>query len=63
MAEGQEIVDAHMHLWTPATHPWVERVSDGGHPAGKFGGLQCDLCSAQGRLQACEALKSMFGHR
>ena len=32
-----EIVDAHMHFWTPATHPWVEDVKDGGHPAGKFG--------------------------
>ena len=33
----QEIVDAHMHLWSPSTHPWVEKVKDGGHPAGKFG--------------------------
>ena len=33
-----EIVDAHMHLWSPATHPWVGKVRNGGHPAGKFGG-------------------------
>ena len=32
-----EIVDAHMHLWTPETHPWVVKVKDGGHPVGKFG--------------------------
>ena len=32
-----EIVDAHMHLWTPDTHPWVDKVRGGGHPAGKFG--------------------------
>lgn len=32
-----EIVDAHMHLWSPVTHPWVQKVRDGGHPAGKFG--------------------------
>ncbi len=38
MAEEKlEIVDAHMHLWSPSTHPWVEKVKDGGHPAGKFG--------------------------
>ena len=34
---GLEIVDAHMHLWTPTTHPWVEKVRGGGHPAGNFG--------------------------
>ena len=32
-----EIVDTHMHLWSPKTHPWVLNVKDGGHPAGKFG--------------------------
>ena len=32
-----EIVDAHMHFWTPATHPWLEDIKDGSHPAGKFG--------------------------
>ena len=32
-----EIVDAHMHFWTPETHPWVAKVKDGGHPAGAFG--------------------------
>ena len=37
MASDLEIVDGHMHLWTPQTHPWVEKVKDGGHPAGKFG--------------------------
>lgn len=31
-----EIVDTHMHLWTPATHPALENVRNGGHPAGKF---------------------------
>ena len=35
--DGLEIVDAHMHLWTPTTHPWVEKVKGGGHPAGNFG--------------------------
>lgn len=35
-----EIVDAHMHLWTPETHPWLLGVKDGGHPAGKFGAYQ-----------------------
>lgn len=39
MAANLEIVDAHMHLWTPETHPWVMGVKDGGHPAGKFGKL------------------------
>ena len=34
-----EIVDAHMHLWTLTTHPWLEKVQQGGHPAGKFGRL------------------------
>ena len=32
-----EVVDAHMHLWTPETHKWVAQVKDGGHPAGPFG--------------------------
>lgn len=33
-----EIVDAHMHLWTPQTHPWVSKAAtEGGHPAGSFG--------------------------
>ena len=33
-----EIVDAHMHLWTPQTHPWVTKAAtEGGHPAGSFG--------------------------
>lgn len=32
-----EVIDAHMHLWTPETHPWLLDVKDGGHPAGKFG--------------------------
>ena len=47
MAGQLEIVDAHMHLWTPETHPWTEKVKDGGHPAGKFGkiGFQIMLCS------------------
>lgn len=39
MEQSLEIVDAHMHLWSPATHPWVQKVRDGGHPAGKFGKL------------------------
>ena len=39
--DGLEIVDAHMHLWTPTTHPWVEKVRGGGHPAGNFG--ECHL--------------------
>ena len=34
---GIEIVDAHMHLWTPETHPWVRDAAKGGHPAGNFG--------------------------
>ena len=41
-----EIVDAHMHLWTPQTHPWVSKAAkDGGHPAGgKHGhGVACIL--------------------
>ena len=37
MEKPLEIVDAHMHLWSPQTHPWIEKVRDGGHPAGKFG--------------------------
>lgn len=33
-----EIFDAHMHLWTPQTHPWVSKAAkEGGHPAGSFG--------------------------
>ena len=32
-----EIVDTHFHLWTTKTHPWIVKVKDGGHPAGKFG--------------------------
>ena len=32
-----EIVDAHMHLWTPETHPWVAKMKNEGHPAGPFG--------------------------
>jgi predicted TIM-barrel fold metal-dependent hydrolase len=36
MAEPVEIVDAHMHLWSPHTHPWLENFKEGGHPAGKF---------------------------
>jgi predicted TIM-barrel fold metal-dependent hydrolase len=36
VAEIMEIVDCHMHLWTPQTHPWVLNVKDGGHPAGPF---------------------------
>lgn len=32
-----EIVDTHFHLWTAKTHPWIVKVKDGGHPAGKFG--------------------------
>eukprot|EP00731_Ephydatia_muelleri_P030628 Em0022g142a len=39
MDGGMEIVDAHMHLWTPATHPWLESVRNGGHPAGKFAAI------------------------
>ncbi|XP_065886373.1 uncharacterized protein y4mH-like isoform X2 [Dysidea avara] len=35
-----EIVDSHFHLWTPETHPWVGRMKDGGHPAGKFDKIQ-----------------------
>lgn len=36
--EQLEIVDAHMHLWTPQTHPWVTKAAkEGGHPAGSFG--------------------------
>ena len=26
-----------MHLWTPETHHWLQKVRNGGHPAGKFG--------------------------
>lgn len=37
MEEPMEIVDAHMHLWSTETHPWLETVRHGGHPAGKFG--------------------------
>ena len=36
-----EVVDGHMHLWMSETHPWLEEVRNGGHPAGKFG----ELCS------------------
>lgn len=25
-----------MHLWTPETHHWLQKVRNGGHPAGKF---------------------------
>ena len=32
-----ELVDTHFHFWTPQTHPWIVKVKDGGHPAGKFG--------------------------
>ena len=32
-----EVIDTHMHLWTPETHPWVLDFKDGGHPAGKWG--------------------------
>ena len=40
-----EIVDAHMHLWTPETHPWLLGVKDGGHPAGKFSEIvNCKIC-------------------
>ena len=35
-----EVVDAHMHLWTPETHKWVAQVKDGGHPAGPFESIQ-----------------------
>ena len=43
--DGLEIVDAHMHLWTPTTHPWVEKVRRGGHPAGNFGKHKiCHVC-------------------
>ena len=44
-----EIVDAHMHLWSPETHPWVEKARDGGHPAGKFGEIrpQCRVFRSQ----------------
>ena len=45
MAANLEIVDAHMHLWTPETHPWVMGVKDGGHPAGKFGKLAEKACT------------------
>ena len=34
-----EVIDGHMHLWSPETHPWLEKVRNGGHPAGKFGEL------------------------
>ena len=38
MAEKpREIVDAHMHLWSPETRPWLEDLRKKGHPAGKFG--------------------------
>ena len=38
MAEKpREIVDAHMHLWSPETRPWLEDLRKEGHPAGKFG--------------------------
>ena len=37
MDAEMEIIDGHMHLWSPATHPWLSGVKDGGHPAGKFG--------------------------
>ena len=42
-----EIIDAHMHLWTPQTHPWVSKAAkEAGHPAGSFG----KLTIAVGRL-------------
>ena len=37
MYRSMEIVDGHMHLWTPDTHPWLNAVKNGGHPAGDFG--------------------------
>ncbi len=41
MDSKMEIVDGHMHLWTPETHPWLDKVRHGGHPAGNFG--KCDV--------------------
>lgn len=35
-SQQQEIVDAHMHLWTPATHHWVEKVTSGRGFGGKY---------------------------
>ena len=37
MDSSMEIIDGHMHMWTPATHLWLDGVRDGGHPAGNFG--------------------------
>ena len=39
MAEKpSEIVDAHMHLWSPKTHPWLHSMN---HPAGSLGRILC----------------------
>lgn len=56
----QEIVDTHMHLWTPSTHPWVEKVRDGGHPAGKFGGLHSECKQALKCMLHCWGLDDMI---
>ena len=29
-----ELIDTHIHFWSPGTHPWV---ADKSHPANKFG--------------------------
>lgn len=47
-----EVVDAHMHLWTSETHPWLLKVKDGGHPAGSFGRSQV----ASTALEPCRAV-------
>ena len=32
-----EIVDSHVHFWSPQTHPWlVEAAKKGGAPLGSF---------------------------
>lgn len=32
-----EIVDSHVHFWSPQTHPWLTKAAEkGGYPAGSF---------------------------
>ena len=31
------VVDAHFHVWSTKTHPWLKNVVGGGHIAGDFG--------------------------
>ena len=34
-----EIVDAHIHLWTPETHHWLQQMVDKAKAAGNTGWL------------------------